>query len=153
MTATAGRRQVVDRAQVAARLSVAVGRLNRRIRPSGHGLSLGLLSTLSSVVRSGPVRPSDLARTEMVAAPTLTRLIAELERRGFVVRRPDPADGRSYLVEATGLGADAVARAVAERADHVGALLTDLTDEQVAALAAALPALEATARVSPDRPS
>jgi len=109
-----------------------------------HGLSLGLLSALSSVVRSGPVRPSDLARTEAVAAPTLTRLIAELERRGFLTRRQDPADGRSYLVEATDAGADAVLQALAERADHVAALLADLTDDQVAYIAIALPALEAT---------
>ncbi len=135
----------VTRADIAARLAVAVGRINRRIRPAGRGLSLGLLSALASVVRSGPVRPSDLARTEAVAAPTLTRLIAELERRGFLVRRPDPADGRSHLVEATPAGAEAVLQAMAERADHVAALLADLDDEQVASLGAALPALEATA--------
>ncbi len=144
MSGQAGREAPADRADVAARLAVAVGRINRRIRPAGHGLSLGLLSALSSVVRSGPVRPSDLARTEAVAAPTLTRLIAELERRGFLTRRQDPADGRSYLVEATAAGADAVRQALAERADHVAALLADLTDDQVASIAVALPALEAT---------
>ena len=145
MGGQAGRQAAVDRADVAARLAVVVGRINRRIRPAGHGLSLGLLSALSSVVRYGPVRPGDLARTEAVAAPTLTRLIAELERRGFLTRRPDPADGRSYLVEATGAGAEAVLQALAERADHVAALLADLSDDQLAYVAAALPALEATA--------
>ena len=144
MGGQAGREAAVDRADVAARLAVAVGRINRRIRPAGHGLSLGLLSALSDVVRNGPVRPGDLARTETVAAPTLTRLIAELERRGFVTRRPDPADGRSCLVEATGAGAQAVLEALAERAEHVAALLADLSDDEVACVAAALPALEAT---------
>jgi len=144
MSAQSPTQSAVARADVAARLAVAVGRINRRIRPAGHGLSLGLLSALSSVVRSGPVRPGDLARTEAVAAPTLTRLIAELERRGFLTRRPDPADGRSYLVEATGAGAEAVLQALAERAEHVAALLADLSDDQVAYVAAALPALEAT---------
>ena len=145
MSAQSPIQTAVARADVAARLAVAVGRINRRIRPAGHGLSLGLLSALSSVVRSGPVRPGDLARTEAVAAPTLTRLIAELERRGFLTRRPDPADGRAYLVEATGPGAEAVLQALAERADHVAALLTNLSDDQLAYIAAALPALEATA--------
>jgi DNA-binding MarR family transcriptional regulator len=145
MSAQSPTQSAVARADVAARLAVAVGRINRRIRTAGHGLSLGLLSALSSVVRSGPVRPGDLARTEAVAAPTLTRLIAELERRGFLTRRPDPADGRSCLVEATGAGAEAVLQALAERADHVAALLADLSDDQLAYVAAALPALEATA--------
>lgn len=137
--------ETVDREDVAARLAVAVGRLNRRTRSTGHGLSLGLLSALASVVRDGPVRPSDLARTEGVAAPTLTRLIAELERRGFLTRRPDPADGRSCLVEATSAGAEAVLRARSERAQHVAALLADLSDDQVGHVAEALPALEAAA--------
>ena len=146
MTVQAGRQPVVDRTNVAARLAVAVGRINRRIRPAGNELSLGLLSALASVVRSGPVRPGDLARTEAVAAPTLTRLIAELERRGFVTRQPDPADGRSCLVETTPAGAEAVLQALAERADRVAALLAELSDDEVTSLAAALPALEATAR-------
>jgi DNA-binding MarR family transcriptional regulator len=145
MGGQAGAQSAVDRTDVAARLAVAVGRINRRIRPAGHGLSLGLLSALSSVVRSGPVRPGDLARTEAVAAPTLTRLIAELERRGFLTRTADPADGRSCLVEATAAGAEAVLQALAERADHVAALLANLNEAQVAYVAAALPALEATA--------
>ena len=145
MGGQAGRQAAVDRADVAARLAVAVGRINRRIRPAGHGLSLGLLSALSNVVRNGPVRPGDLARMEAVAAPTLTRLIAELERRGFLIRRPDLDDGRSCFVEATGAGAEAVLQALAERAEHVAALLADLSDDQVACVAAALPALEAAA--------
>jgi len=135
----------VDRTDVAGRLAVVVGRINRSIRARERGMSLGLLSALTSVVRTGPVRPSDLARTEGVAAPTLTRLIAELERRGFVTRTPDPADGRSWLVESTEAGAEAVLQAFAERAHRVAALLASLSDEQMALLAAALPALEATA--------
>jgi DNA-binding MarR family transcriptional regulator len=135
----------VERAEVAARLAIAVGRISRRIRPSGYGLSLGLLSALSDVVRNGPVRPGDLARTEAVAAPTMTRVIAELERRGLITRSPDPADGRSFFVMATGAGAVAVLEARAERAEHVAALIADLSDDQVACLAAALPVLETTA--------
>lgn len=140
----------VDRVDVASRLAVAVGRLNRRIRATSPELSLGLLSALSTVVRSGPIRPSDLARVESTAAPTLTRLIAELERRGYVTRTPDPDDRRSHLVEATDAGAQAVLQALSDRADHVSALLGELTSDQVAALAAALPALEAAADASRD---
>ncbi|MBN9188579.1 MAG: MarR family transcriptional regulator [Microbacterium sp.] len=91
-------------ADAAARLAVAIGRINRRIRPSADGLSLGLLSALSTVVRLGPLRPSELARIEGVAAPTATRAVAELESRGFVERRPDPADGRAFFVSATRAG-------------------------------------------------
>jgi len=135
----------VDRADVSARLAVAVGRINRRIRPVAGGLSHGLLSALSTVVRTGPIRPGELARSEVVAAPTMTRAIGDLEGRGLIRRLPDPADGRSILLEATDLGVETVLRARSERANRVAALLQHLPDEDVATIAAALAALEATA--------
>lgn len=136
---------VIDRADVSARLAVVVGRINRRIRPVAGGLSHGLLSALSTVVRTGPIRPGELARSEVVAAPTMTRAIADLEGRGLVRRLPDPADGRSFFLEATDLGVDAVVRARSERADRVGVLLQHLPDNDIATIADALTALETTA--------
>jgi len=132
------------RTEVAARLAVAVGRINRRIRPAADGLSHGLLSALSTIVRTGPLRPGDVARIEVVAAPSITRAIADLEGRGLITRSPDPADGRSFFVEATAAGADAVLRARSERAERVAALLVGLTGEELELIAAALDPLEAT---------
>lgn len=138
-----------DRAAIAGRLAVAVGRINRRIRPAADGLSHGLLSALSTVVRIGPLRPGDLARIEVVAAPTITRVVADLENRGLIARAADPADGRSFLLTATPAGAEAVLRARSERAERVAALLAGRTDAELDLIAAALDALEATA----ERPS
>jgi DNA-binding MarR family transcriptional regulator len=127
---------------LATRLAVAVGRLNRRIRPGNPELSYGQLSALASVVRLGPLRPGDLARLESTSAPSITRLIANLEAKGFVDRAPDPVDGRAFFIRATPAGAEAVLRARAERAGLLRALLADCSPEDLAALAAALPALE-----------
>ncbi|MDL9978383.1 MarR family winged helix-turn-helix transcriptional regulator [Microbacterium sp. ASV49] len=126
----------------AARLAIAVGRINRRIRPSGDGLTQGQLSALSTIVRRGPLRPGDIARIESTAPPTVTRLVAELERLGLVERVPDAADRRSLFVHGTVLGEQAILRARAERADRIGALMASLDDQQRAAIAAALSALE-----------
>src|SRR6478609_937925 len=90
-----------DRDDVAGRLALAVGRLNRRIRSATGGLSHGQLSALSTIVRHGPLRPSEVAGIEHVAAPTVTRLVGGLESRGLVERAPDPDDGRSFFVSAT----------------------------------------------------
>ena len=97
------------------------------------------------LVRKGPLRPSDLARFEVVAAPTMTRAIADLESRGLVSRTQDPDDGRSFLIEATAEGAEAVLRARRERAKRVRALLATLDADQLDSITAALDALEATA--------
>jgi Transcriptional regulators len=141
----ADRPEVADRAAIAGRLALVVGRINRRIRPAGDGLSHGLLSALSTIVRKGPLRPGDLARIEVVAAPTITRAVADLENRGMVARATDPGDGRSFLLTATEAGIEAVLRARWERAERVGALLADRSDAEIALIAAALDALEATA--------
>lgn len=141
----ASRPDTAAREDVAARLAIVVGRINRRIRPAADGLSHGLLSALATVVRKGPLRPGDLARYEVVAAPTMTRALAELEHRGLISRSQDPDDGRSFLIEATRQGAEAVLRARSERAERVGALLAGRDAAEIAAIAAALDALEATA--------
>src|SRR6185437_10263516 len=89
---------------VPGRLALAVGRLNRRIRSATGGLSHGQLSALSTIVRRGPLRPSEIAAIEVAAAPTITRIVAELEARGLVERAPDPEDGRSLFVSGTEAG-------------------------------------------------
>ncbi|RFA19777.1 MarR family winged helix-turn-helix transcriptional regulator [Subtercola boreus] len=135
----------VDRHNVAERLTLAISRLNRRIRPVGDELSNGVLSALSSVKNAGPLRPSDLARIENVAAPTMTRIVADLENRGLVEREPDPADGRSFLLRASNSGIATIDQARMARTTRVLQLLADQSDEDIARLAHALPALEAAA--------
>ncbi|HEY0247217.1 MAG TPA: MarR family transcriptional regulator [Gryllotalpicola sp.] len=130
----------------ATRLAVAVGRINRRIRPTRDGISHGLVSALGSIVRVGEIRPGDLARMESVAAPTMTRIVADLESKGLVTRRPDPSDGRSFFVVPTAAGVDAIKRARFERAERVAALLEGLPPEQLAAVQSAIDGLEAAAQ-------
>ena len=127
---------------VPGRLAFVAGRLNRRIRAAGGGLSHGLLSALATVQKYGPIRLADLAQQEFVSAPSTTRLIAELEKRGFVSRTVDPDDGRAFLIEITAAGESEVLRARSARAEMVEQLLNALSPEQFAALAAAIPALE-----------
>lgn len=128
-----------------ARLAVAIGRINRRIRSDGDGLTLGQLSALSTIARRGPIRPGDIARAERLAPPSVTRLVADLERRGLVAREQDAADRRAFFVTATPDGEAAVLRARAERARAIGALVDQLDDAQRAAVHAALGALEVMA--------
>jgi len=134
---------------VATRLAVAIGRINRRIRPLRDGISHGLVSALGSVVRKGEIRPGDLARMESVAAPTMTRLVAELETRGLVTRRPDPSDGRSFFVVPTEAGIDVMRRARFERAERLSAMLETLPAEQQEAVKAAIIGLEQAAQAKP----
>lgn len=58
------------------------------------------LECLELVVRCGPIGPTALARRAGLHPATLTGVLDRLERGGWVVRTPHPADRRSVLVRA-----------------------------------------------------
>jgi len=142
----------LPREEIAARLAQSVGRLNRRIRADSE-LTPGQVSALATIVRCGPIRPGDLARVERVAAPTVTRLLADLETRGLVARTSDPDDGRSFFVSGTETGAEAILRARTERAERVLTVFDELSEEQIAHIAGALDALDVAAGLTVDQNS
>jgi DNA-binding MarR family transcriptional regulator len=127
----------------AARLRVAVLRLSRRLRKHDlAGLTPSQLSTLSSVGKCGPIRLGDLAAAERIAPSTLTRLVSVLEERGYLSRQPAPGDARAFLVTLTDSGLEVLERIRAEATNLLTDILTTLPNDQLAALEAALPALE-----------
>src|SRR4051794_27490460 len=132
--------------ELAARLRMTLGRLHRRVRQHGpQGLSSSQASTLSSVEALGPVRLGDLAAHEGVTAPTQSRLVASLEQQGLLRRMPDPEDRRATLLAITPQGRRQLEQLRGERSAFLVSQIATLTDEQRAALVAALNALEALA--------
>src|SRR5260370_2502082 len=83
-------------AAVADQLHSAAIRLLRRVRleDDGMGLTAPLASALSVIVFGGPLPIGALARAEQVRPPTISRVVAQLERRGPVARGGDAAGRR-----------------------------------------------------------
>lgn len=118
-------------------------RLSRRLRKHYlAGLTPSQLSTLASVGNHQPVRLGDLAAAERIAPSTLTRLVNVLEGLGYLRREAAPDDARAYLVTLTDQGSQALERIREEATTMLTDILRTLPDDQRAALAAALPALE-----------
>lgn len=113
------------------------------------GLSLTATSTLATLERSGPCRLTSLAALQGVTQPAMTQLIARLQDAGLADRAADPADGRVVQIAITREGSALVARRRAVRADRLAGLLAQLRPDEQAALAAALPAIEALASARP----
>ena len=135
---------MTDDAELAARLRIAVGGLVRWLRQRDPGsLSPAQLSALLSVEAYGPLRIGDLAARERVSPPTMTRLVDVLADAGLVDRRPDPEDRRGQLVELATAGGGLLAEIRRERTTLLSQRLAALSPADRAALAAALPALEA----------
>ncbi|KQS68448.1 MarR family transcriptional regulator [Modestobacter sp. Leaf380] len=142
----------VDRAELAAQLDDVVVGL-RQLTSTRTELSLTAAATLATLQRSGPARLTELAVTEGVSQPSMTALIARLTGQGLVARAGDPTDGRVVVLSLTEAGAELLDRRRTERAARLAGPLADLTDDDVAALAAALPALARLAGVPACRPT
>jgi len=130
------------------RLRDAVQRIGRRLRTSSadEGLTATQSSVLATMVRQGPMRAGDLAEAEAVNPTMLSRVLAHLEEEGLAERGPDPEDGRCTLVGATDAGRRLIGRVRTRRAALLLARLEQMPGDKVAALRAALPALEELAR-------
>jgi DNA-binding MarR family transcriptional regulator len=134
------------------RLRAALARLSRRLRRHDlSGLTPTQLAALATVERAGPLRLGDLAAAEGIAPSTLTRIVTVLEDLGYVQRDADPKDARASTLAITAQGHETLERLREEGTTMLTAWLMLLTAEQRAALATALPALEALSE--PDLPA
>jgi DNA-binding MarR family transcriptional regulator len=134
----------VEPEEIAGRLFVSMARLFRRLRQGENTpLGPGAISALGTIVHEGPIRLGDLAAVEAVRAPTMSRIVDALVAEGDAERIPDPADGRACLVRATESGVNVIAGARSARSRQLLSRMAQLDTDQLDALRAALPALEA----------
>jgi DNA-binding MarR family transcriptional regulator len=128
-----------------------VGRLSRLLlREAGSPLPRGMAGMLAAL-ESGPLSIGDLARSESLAQPTVTRIVERLETQGLASRNRDPSNRRIVLVSLT----DAGVSALSELRDRYATLLRDrlshLDDQTLQELAHAVEALATlTTALDPD---
>jgi len=139
---TSGRQAPPDSRAVADRLHSAAIHLLRglRVEDKAIGLSGPRASALSVIVFRGPIAMGALAEAEQVRPPTITRLVASLERAGLVRRVTGRTDGRVQLVEATAAGRRLLNKGRARRVERLTSGMARLSaeDQQVLARAAEL---------------
>jgi homoprotocatechuate degradation regulator HpaR len=84
-----------------------------RPRLREHGLSDQQWRVLRVLGEQGSVETGRVAREAYILGPSLTGVLARMERDGLVKRERDPADQRRTVVEATAKG-----RRMVERLSH-----------------------------------
>lgn len=84
-------------------LSIMAVRLIRWLRAADEGAVLTgpQASAMSVIIHSGGISPSALANLEQVSRPSITRVVDELVRQGFVMRAAHPTDRRGSILIAT----------------------------------------------------
>ncbi len=85
--------------ELAARLRLAVTRLSRRVRQQvAGGVTPSQVSALATIERLGSPTLGEVAASEQVRPPSMTRIVVGLEAAGLVVRRVDADDRRVVRV-------------------------------------------------------
>ena len=143
-------RQTPGPRELADRLHSAAIHLLRRLRTADDatGLTAPKSSALSVLVFGGPATLSRLAQLEQVRPPTMTRLVAELERQGLVERKPDPDDRRVVWIHPTESAKKILLEGRARRVARLENDLKQLRPAEFKRLASALELLERVARPS-----
>lgn len=118
---------------VAEALHGSAVRLLRHLRGSDAdaGLTGPQASALSVLVFGGETTIGALASREQVAAPTMSRLIRDMEASGLVQRRANQADGRSVLISATDRGETLMNEARCRRLDRLARSLGELSEDDL----------------------
>jgi DNA-binding MarR family transcriptional regulator len=160
MQATRRRRPAGDRSTTAEtavvdalyEITVATRRLSRRDR-----VDTGAVRLLWHLSEAGPCRLSDLAELVGLDLSTVSRHVRELVDAGYVLRRPDPEDGRAVVLEVADDGREVLADARANRAAAMTPVLASWSEADRSALTRLLAALArdltAAGRGTTDRPA
>ncbi len=129
--------------ELAARLRLVLNRLARRLRNQTPGdLSPSLTSALVTIEQRGPITLGQLAASERVTPPSITRMVATLERLCLVRREADPGDRRVARVSLTPDGRRTVLRTRTRKTAYLAKRLHKLDESERAVVRAALPVLE-----------
>jgi DNA-binding MarR family transcriptional regulator len=133
-----------NRAALADRLHSMAIHLLRRIRrgDDAAGLSAPRLSALSVVIYRGPISLTELAKAEMVTAPTMTRLVQALVKSGLVEKSVDESDNRAVLLRVTPAGRATLDVARARRLAALEELLSRLSEDDATTVERAVSVLE-----------
>ncbi|SRR5713101_1685235 len=136
MTAVKQKSEVgLDVIVIADQLHSAAIHLLRRLRARDpvSGIGPAQLSALSVLVFGGPRSLGELADAEQVKPPTMSRIVASLEREALVRRRPTE-DGRRVRLEATARGTKILQEGRKRRVQSLAHALGSLEEEELAHL-------------------
>lgn len=106
------------------RLTMALGR-RFRARLDGDSVDPGHISILYNLNCHGAMRLGDLAETMRLDASTVSRHVQQLGEHGFIVRGPDPEDGRARIIEISEDGRAALKQTFNQRRDIVTEAMAD----------------------------
>jgi len=103
-------------------------------------------------LRGGPLTVSELASRLELTLPTVSGVLAELDRAGFVSRHRDPADRRRTIVEITPAQSTLIGQWLDGAANPLARVLDKLAPSEQQAFLKAMDMLETELHIPETRP-
>ena len=103
--------------------------VGERDRICCHDISLTQCYTLDALIRRGPSTLNALAAELCLDKSTASRVVATLQRKGYVGRAAHPGDGRAVLLDVTPSGRRLCERIRADRIAERSELLASFSPE------------------------
>lgn len=135
--------------ELSAGLAAAITEVARMLIREGVHVNRTSLSVLANL-RDGPRRITDLAASEFISQPGMTTLVSRLEDEGWVIRQPDPSDGRAVRVAITKKGLATIDAALAARTAAMRNRVERLSPAERKSLSEAVDALRLLTRDDPE---
>jgi DNA-binding MarR family transcriptional regulator len=130
-------------ANLGSQLRLVVLRLSRRLRQQAVGeITPSQLAALSTVAKRGELSLGELASIEQIAPPSMTRIVARLDEKGWLERKADSADRRVARVVISPAGQAVLDETRTRRDAFLAARLRLLTEDELEVLERAVPLLE-----------
>jgi len=122
-------------AEMAARMRLAILRLSRRLRQQvAGGVTSSQVSALATIERLGSPTLGELASSEQVQPPSMTKIVMGLETAGLVFRKEDDSDRRIVRVTLSAEGRRTLQRSRSLRNAYLVRRLRLLSADERAAL-------------------
>lgn len=103
-------------------------------RATGETTSPAAWRTLAVLSNAGPLRLGELAASSRVSQPTMTKIAANLNELGWIVRIPDETDARAWQIDIAPEGKEALADWRRRLGDALAPYFEDMDDEEERAL-------------------
>ena len=95
-----------------------------------YGLTESQLGTLEALYYLGPMCQSDIGEKLLVTGGNMTMVVKNLEKRGLVSRRRNPADRRHTVVSLTEQGHALIDELFPRHAQNIANLMNVLEDDE-----------------------
>jgi DNA-binding MarR family transcriptional regulator len=100
--------ETISARDLVSRLTLAMplvhGMIKRNLQSSGMGPYTGSKMAVMNMLKFGPLTQATLIETTRISAPTMSKLIDNMEQAGLVRRSADPNDRRRMVIEMTDEG-------------------------------------------------